>query len=185
MQQASQPTMAERRRRTAASSATTGIGAQQSSPSTPPPDATTSGPTMRRRRPYVPPPDEQEQDEPQPRPRSRPQQQEQDEPQTTRPLHNGNATQLGNGSVEWKAFGQTVYVRDATKHPPMASFIIAFIIGIFAVGAIVMQMITTFSAYSNMVFDGKVWEHFTRAAQDAGRPVVNVAVVLIAVSFQA
>src|SRR5579863_609696 len=80
---------------------------------------------------------------------------------TQQPLHNGTATQLGGGTVEWKAFGQTVYVRDATKHPPMASFIIAFIIGIFAVGAIVMQMITTFSAYSNMVFDGKVWEHFT------------------------
>ncbi len=197
--------MAERRRRMqsarsgASSSTTTGAQSQSSSP--PPPDddddddnipplspnpnpnTTTGGPSRprNRKRAYSAPHSEDDDLVGS----HRRQQGQQGQQQQSQPLHNGTATQLGGGAVQWSAFGQTVYVRDATKHPPLASYIIALIIGVPCVGAIFQQMLTTYSAFSNMIFDGKVWEHFTRAAQDAARTPVIIMVALIAVSFQA
>lgn len=97
----------------------------------------------------------------------------------------GKATSLGNGTVEWSAFGQTVYVRDATKHPPGASFAVALVIGFACLLAVIWQMVTTYNAFSNLIFDGNIWMQLTRSAQDAARLSVEIICTLIAISFQA
>lgn len=173
--QQQQPTMAQRRQRmtsqrAAASSGTTNNATEEMEDIPTRRQTSTSGATT----------GQQSQAGPQPRQRAQTSQAEQ-----TQPLHNGNATQLGSGAVEWKAFGQTVYVRDATKHPAAASYSIAAILGLASIGAIFVQMGTTYFAFSNMVFIGKIWEKFSLTTQNASRPIVLVACALIAVSFQA
>jgi hypothetical protein len=95
------------------------------------------------------------------------------------------AEAIGNGAVKWEAFGQTVYVRDATKHPPGASYTAAVIVGIFCLGAIIGQASTTFVAFSNMIFDDPTWLRLSLAAQNAGRLPVDGICLMIAASFQA
>src|SRR5216684_3765214 len=53
------------------------------------------------------------------------------------------------------------------------------------VGAVIWQMITTYSAFSNMIFDGTKWLSLSRAGQDAARVFVEIICGIIAVSFQA
>jgi hypothetical protein len=76
-------------------------------------------------------------------------------------------------------------VRDATKHPPGASYTVAVIIGLACLFAIFWQMFTTFSAFSTIVFHGRIWLSLPPAGQDVGRNVVYVVVSLLAVGFQA
>ncbi len=111
--------------------------------------------------------------------------QAQSEREQQTPPGNGAAVDLGNGTVEWHAFGQVVYVRDATKHPPMASFVVAFIVGFFCVAAVGWQAFTTFTAFINLIVDGAIWHRLSALAQDAARNPVGVICLLIAVSFQA
>jgi len=91
---------------------------------------------------------------------------------------------LGNGAVEWHAFGQVVYVKDATKHPPGASYAVAGLVGICCLACVVWQMVTTYSAFSNMIFDGTVWEKLSQAGQNGARLPVIIICALIAVGFQ-
>jgi hypothetical protein len=95
-----------------------------------------------------------------------------------------SARPLGNGAVEWHAFGQVVYVKDATKHPPGASYAVAGLVGICCLVCVVWQMITTYSAFSNIIFDGTVWAHLSRAGEDAARLPIEIICGLIAVGFQ-
>lgn len=101
------------------------------------------------------------------------------------PRNAWHAEPLSNGAVKWTALGQTVYVRDATKHPPGASYTVALLVGLACIFAIFWQGFTTFNAFSNMIFDGKIWLALDLSAQNIGRPVVNVSCLLIAVGFQA
>src|ERR1700694_5727425 len=97
----------------------------------------------------------------------------------------GRAERLDNGEVKWESFGQTVYVRDATKHPPGASYTVAIIIGFFCLVAIFWQANTTFSAFGNMIFNDPKWLSLSQGAQSAARNPVNIICLMIAVSFQA
>lgn len=114
----------------------------------------------------------------QPPPQPAPQEQE-------APPPGGRATNMGNGAVKWEFGGQTVYVRDATKHPPGASYTIALLVGLACIFAVFWQMFTTFSAFSSMVFDGKLYQSFPPGARDVVSNTVVIVCVLIAVSFQA
>lgn len=108
-------------------------------------------------------------------------QQEQEVP----PPGGGRATNMGNGSVKWEFGGQTVYVRDATKHPPGASYAVSIIVGIACIGAIFLQMFTTFVAFTAIVFHGKVYMLLPPSGQDVNRNSTYIAGLIIAVGFQA
>ncbi len=97
----------------------------------------------------------------------------------------GRATNMGNGAVKWEFGGQTVYVRDATKHPPGASYAVAVIVGIACIGAIGLQMFTTFVAFTAIVFHGKTYLLLPLVGQDASRNSTYVAGAVMAIGFQA
>lgn len=92
-----------------------------------------------------------------------------------------SSASIGHG---WANAFKHVYVRDPTKHPPAAGYSVGGIGILAGTIAILWQMNTTFSAFTNIIYTGTVWKHLSEASQSAARQPVNIAAALIAVSFQ-
>lgn len=82
-----------------------------------------------------------------------------------------------------RAFGNTTYVRDPTKHPPLAGYILGGLGVLAGIVVIGWQMFTTGVAFYKMIVDGSAWRALPLQAQVAAATPVLLICILVAVSF--